>query len=122
MIRLVYALRRLRGLSLEDFHRHLRDDRGPLVAGHATRLQMRRYVQSYFIDDPLNEGLRKPRGTAEPYDAVENIWFDRLERARARELPEGARTGALLVGDEAKFVDFSRSTIFVTKERIIVDR
>jgi hypothetical protein len=35
---------------------------------------------------------------------------------------EGAQAGARLLEDEAKFIDFTKSTIFLTEEHVIFDR
>ncbi|MDO8671971.1 MAG: EthD domain-containing protein [Dehalococcoidia bacterium] len=117
MIRLVYFLRRDRGMSLDDFHRYLRDIRGPLLAGHSTDLHIRRCVHSYFAELPQDEGARKGRGAAEPYDALEEIWFDSPEEAAVVfESDEGRRAAAELVRDESQFVDFARSSLWFAIE------
>ena len=81
-----------------------------------------RYLQVHHFPMPLAEALRAQRGRMEePYIGHAEVWFDRLETPRERTLPGSPRVGALVLEDEAKFVDFSRSTLFMTKERIVVD-
>ena len=76
MIRLVYVLRRLPNLSRQEFQTYWQDTHGPLVAKHSTVMRVRRYVQTHTLDDPINDLLQAPRGTAEPYDGVAELWWN----------------------------------------------
>jgi uncharacterized protein (TIGR02118 family) len=76
VIRFVYVVRRLPKFSRQEFQRYWRENHGPLVAKHSTSMRIRRYVQSHTIEDPLNEMMRAPRGTMEPYDGVADLWWN----------------------------------------------
>ena len=82
MIRLVFALRRKSGMSVEEFQEHLVRKYGPLMASFGDVLGVRKYVQSVTLDgDPAVAGWIASRGSAmEPsYDAVSEVWWDTLE-------------------------------------------
>ena len=117
MIRLVYVLRRLANMSRHEFQGYWRDVHGPLVAKHSTTLRARRYVQTHTLDDPINDILRQPRGTLEPFDGVAELWWNREnEVAEAIAGPQGRKAAEELVEDERKFIDFSRSSIYWATE------
>ncbi|ODT87956.1 EthD domain-containing protein [Phenylobacterium sp. SCN 70-31] len=123
MIKLVYVIARRPELSREAFSEYWRDRHGPLVAKHADALCMRKYVQSHLVDHPANEGMRAVRGMRTPADGITEVWWDSLEDFRAAyATPEGAAAGAELAADEARFIDFAGSTVFLTKEHEIFDR
>ncbi len=123
MIKLVYVITRRSDLSPEAFadfwlHRH-----GPLVAEHAATLRLRKYVQSHLFDHPANEGMRAARGMLPPVDGITEVWWDSIEDFQGAYATEaGAKAGAALAEDEAKFIDFTRSTVFLTQEHPIFDR
>ena len=102
---------------MEEFQDYMSTQHGPLVAGHATSLGMRRYRQSYSIDDPFNEFIREIRGTMAPYDGVNEIWWNSSEElAAALATPEGKQAAQDILEDERKFVDFSESALWFAIE------
>ena len=117
MIRLVYVLRRLPNLSRQEFQTYWRDTHGPLVAKHSTTMRVRRYVQTHTLDDPINDLLQAPRGTAEPYDGVAELWWNHEnEVVEGVGSPEGQKAAEEALEDEKKFIDFSRSSIYWATE------
>ncbi len=118
MIRLNFALRRLPGLSRAEFQRYWREKHGSLVAGVARSLRMRRYVQSHTLEDPLVDALRTAHaGMEEPFDGIASVWFDsRDDLIVATTSDEGRNAGALLLEDERRFIDLTRSPIWVCRE------
>jgi EthD domain len=77
----------------------------------------------HTVESPLNQALVESRGTAPIHQGITEVWWDSMEELEAAvATPEGAAAGARLVEDEAKFIDFSRSTIFITEEHTIFDR
>lgn len=115
MVRLIYLLRRKPELSLADFQAYWRENHGPLVAKHATTLNILRYVQVHTIDDPMNEGLGGERGQMEkPYDGVAELWWtDRDALTAPNATAEGLSAGAELLEDEKKFIDLPNSPIWL---------
>lgn len=122
MIKLVYVIVRREGLSAERFRDYWRTQHGPLVAAQAEALKLRKYVQSHPFDDPLSEGMRAVRGMRGPADGVTEVWWDSLaDFQSAYATPQGREAGRILADDEAKFIDFERSAVFLTKEHVIFD-
>ena len=118
MIRLNFALRRVPKLSRADFQRTWREEHGPLVAGVARTLRIRRYLQSHAVDDPLYDGLRTARtGMHEPFDGIASLWWDSREDLVAAMTSEaGRKAGAMLLEDEKRFIDHARSPLWVSQE------
>ena len=117
MIRLVYVIRRLANLSRQEFQDYWRNVHGPLAAKHSTALGIRRYVQTHTLDDPINDLLKEPRGTLEPFDGVAELWWNHEnELAEAAAGPQGKEAAEELLEDERKFIDSSRSSIYLATE------
>jgi hypothetical protein len=118
MIRLVFALRRKAGLSLQEFQDDWRLRHGPLVASFATDLNILRYVQTHTLDDPANEAAQRARGNMEPhFDGVAELWWETeaaLEEAVAS--AAGAAAGAALLADEQRFIDLPNSPLWLAYE------
>jgi uncharacterized protein (TIGR02118 family) len=122
MIKLVYVIVRREGMSAERFRDYWLTRHGPLVAAQAEALKLRKYVQSHPFDDPASEGMRAVRGMRGPADGVTEVWWDSLEDFQsAYATPQGAEAGRILAEDEAKFIDFEKSAVFLTEEHLIFD-
>ena len=116
MLKVVYCLRRQPHLARAEFQAYWRTVHGPLVAERAAVLGICRYVQSHTLDDAAQAPLRAPRGTAEPYDGIAELWL-----ATAGTSTPQARAAALaLLEDERHFIDLARSCVFVTAEHEVV--
>jgi uncharacterized protein (TIGR02118 family) len=121
MVKLVFPLRRLPGLTRAEFQRYWLETHGPLVRRHARALHIRRYVQVHTLDDPLNAVLRESRGTLEPYDGVAELWWDSREAMEAALATPAAQQAAReLLEDEQRFIDLGRSALWLGTERPIV--
>ena len=123
MIRLNFALRRLANLSRAEFQRYWRSQHGPLVGSVARPLRMRRYVQSHTIEDLFYDGLRAARpGMHEPFDGIASVWFDsREDLVAAMSSDEGRKAAALLLEDERRFIDLTRSPLWVSQEIVQIN-
>ena len=122
MIKLVYVITRRADLSAEAFHDYWLDRHGQLVAAQAEALRLRKYVQSHLIEHPANEALRSVRGMLPPVDGITEVWWDSVEDLHAAYATEaGAASGRILADDEAKFIDFANSQVFLTREHPIFD-
>jgi hypothetical protein len=88
----------------------------------ADRIGARRYVQSHTLDTPLNAVLIESRGMSPGADGITEVWWDSLEQLQAAvSTPEGGEAMQMLLEDERRFIDFARSTIFMTEEHEIFD-
>jgi uncharacterized protein (TIGR02118 family) len=116
MVKLVFCCRRRAELTPEEFRRRWRDVHGPLVKRLRERLpMMRRYVQSHTICGSMTDALRASRGAAEPFDGITEVWFDSIESMLAHD-PDALAAAQQLYEDEAQFIDFARSAVFLTEE------
>jgi len=118
MIRLTFLLRRKQGTSLDEFQRYWRETHGPLVAKHATTLNILRYVQVHTLEDPINDQLAGARGKMEtPYDGVAELWWTNRDALMASfDSSAGREAGEELVQDEAKFIDLPNSPLWFNYE------
>ncbi len=117
MIKMTYVVRRRPELSEEEFHRYWFEIHGPLVASVKDVLNIKRYVQVHTVAD----SGRKDRGMPEAHDGVAELWWDSVDSLRQPGTTEEGRKAALLLAeDEAKFIDFTRSSIALAEERVIV--
>ncbi|THD55838.1 EthD domain-containing protein [Phenylobacterium sp.] len=121
MIKLTFCLIRLPHLSREAFQAYWFDTHGPLVASVAEALQIRRYVQTHSLPADLNLEIRSARAAPAEYDGVAELWFDSLTAVTANaQRPEARAAGALLLKDERRFIDLSKSPLWWSEERPVV--
>ncbi|RLB51691.1 MAG: ethyl tert-butyl ether degradation protein EthD [Deltaproteobacteria bacterium] len=117
MIKFVMCLTRHPSLTRDEFREYWKEKHGPFFMSHADSMGARKYVQSYTLDTPLNEGLRTSRGMLPEYDGVAEVWFDSEEALIAgMSSPEGQELGAALLEDEGNFIDHSKSSAFIVEE------
>lgn len=120
-MKVIYCLRRLPRLTVEEFQSYWFEVHGPLVRAHREVLRIVRYVQIHTGSGPFQEKLRAFRGSPEPYDGVAEIWYasrDALE-SLGRD-PAAREASRLLYEDEKRFVDSPRSPIFFGEEKTVV--
>jgi uncharacterized protein (TIGR02118 family) len=122
MIKLTFCLKRLPGLSREEFQTYWRETHAPLVQRHARVLGIARYVQSHSLPEGAAAALAQARGSAgQDYDGVAELWWDSMESFAGPGLTaEGRAAGQELLEDEARFIDLPNSPIFLVEERKFV--
>jgi len=123
MLKLAFCLRRLPHLSRDEFHRYWYETHAPLVRSHADALAIRRYVQLHTVADDLNAVLRAGRGGPDSYDGIAELWWDdraTFERVLASE--PGRTAARTLLEDERRFIDLTRSPLWLADERAIIPR
>lgn len=119
LVKLHFPLRHHAHQTLAEAQLYWRTTHGPLIRSMAQGMGILRYQQVHYFASPLEQALREPRGTVPPpYMGHAEVWFERP----ARSGPEGVEGNRRAVADEAKFIDFKRSTMFLTKERVFIDR
>jgi len=118
MIRLTFLLRRKPELSRTEFQKYWRENHGPLVASHATTLNILRYVQVHSLEEDQGEQLPGARGVMEKaYDGVAELWWDkRDEMVSAHTSDKGQAAAQELLEDEAKFIDLPQSPLWFNYE------
>ncbi|MEP5938112.1 MAG: EthD domain-containing protein [Erythrobacter sp.] len=125
MIKLTFCLRRLPALSREEFQRTWRDDHAPLVKAAAQHLGIKRYVQCHTDDNAMIAAGAAVRGIAhgdgEDFDGIAELWFDdEIRTEPATDHDQAAKHAKILLEDEARFIDFTRSRMFATHENVVI--
>jgi uncharacterized protein (TIGR02118 family) len=122
MLKMVFCLRRNPEMSREEFVRYWHDNHAPLVEKTLEPFGLRRYVLATTIDSDLNAFVAASRGTPPAYDGVAELWFDGPEvLVEGMASPEGMAASALLLEDEARFIDLANSPLFLAEERVIIE-
>jgi len=122
VVKLVFCLHRRADIDEAEFHRYWTEEHGPLAASLAPVLGIRKYVQLHTIPGGANKALASGRGAPEHFDGVAELWFDSLDSMfAAASSADGAAAAETLRIDEARFIDHSRSPIFVGEERPFLD-
>ena len=118
MVKMVMCLCRRPDLTREQFQDYWLNEHGPFFQKNAGIMRSKRYVQAHTIDPPLNDGLRSSRGMLPEFDGVAEVWFESEEDLMAAmSSPEGQELSAALLEDEGNFVDHSKSSAFIVRER-----
>ena len=114
MLKLIHCLRRLPGLSLEEFHAHWLEHHSRLVVGDRP---IRRYVQYHRLtNDPIYEAMAQAEGAStETYDGISITWWDDSQTMA------GSPEAGAAVEDEKHFIDHENSTLCLTEERVIIE-
>ena len=122
-IKLIYPLRRLTSLPKDEAQLYWRMQHGPIVRRYGLALGVLRYIQVHRFEDPLEEGLRKIFGVEEePFDGHAELWWDRTSLLAALNTQEGQEAFQALIEDESRFIDFSRSCLWFSKEWVLFER
>ncbi len=124
LVKLFFGLRHPENQTLEQAQLYWRTNHGPTIRNYAAqRMRIKRYFQVHRCEEPLEQELRKSRGTLVPsYTGHAEAWFDRNDLAIGASTPEGKRALDLAIEDERKFIDFQRSVLLIGKERTFIDR
>ena len=121
MVKITFCLRKVDQLSPQEFQRHWYEIHAPLVRKHQKARRIVRYVQFHSDFGPLTEKLRTFRNSPDPYDGVAEIWYESREALETLGKDPDARAASReLLEDEKRFVDLSRSPIWVGEEKVIV--
>ncbi len=122
MIKLVYCVRKRRELSLAEFNRYWLERHGALIRDHARALGATRYVQSHRCAPEEDVAIMKSRGLSEPFDGVGELWWPDLDSYRQHVRSPAAReVRRTLLEDEARFIDFAQSKLFLTEEQTVFE-
>lgn len=123
MIKLSYLMRRLPHLSREKFQKYWSEKHPSAVGPEAIpTLGVRRYVQVLTLDTDLRDLVIGPRtGLVEPFDGIAELWVDSLEALERDWSTDQAKEFIqAFFEDEQNFIDWSRSTILVSKENVVM--
>ncbi len=120
VVKLYFPLRHRGELSFEEAQLYWRTHHGPVIRRQADGAGILRYVQVHQAELEIGAQLRAARGTeVEPYLGHAEVWFDRAGTAAT---PERRAASQRAYEDEANFIDFARSTMWLAKEHVFIDR
>ena len=120
VVKLYFPLRHRAEQSLAEAQRYWRTSHGPLIRSQAHASGILRYQQVHRFESAFETALRESRGTRTPaYTGHAEVWFD---RSSSRSGPEAEAAVRRAIEDEARFIDFKRSAIWIAKERVFIDR
>jgi len=117
-LRMTAALRRLPGVTRAEFRRRWLDIHAPLALENNDVLGFGHYVQLHSPDDAEEFRLRASRRAPEPFDGVSEIWLDDVHPTPER----NAEGRGVIMADEAHFLDRTRSILWMSEVRVVVDR
>ena len=120
-IRLIFCLRRRPELTREEFQAYWLNRHADIMRRYAPLLNVASYTQLHTVHVPELSGISEVRGTPEAFDGVAEACFETLQSILAtRRDPAAAQALKELMIDEGKFIDFSRSPIFITRAHKVV--
>jgi uncharacterized protein (TIGR02118 family) len=123
MVKVVFAARRRKDLSQEEFQEYWLTRHGPLARSFADALRASRYVQSHTISEDIGAAFRQARGVKATFDGIAEVWWESLEvMAAIGSNAQSLEAASALMQDEAKFIDFENSAMFITEEHEIFNR
>ena len=121
MIKLTFCLIRRAEFTRESFQAYWFDNHAPLVASVKDALRIRRYVQTHSLPADTETDLRASRGGPAGYDGVAELWWDSLDdMAATAGDPAAQEAGRLLLEDEKKFIDLSKSPLWWGVEKPVI--
>ena len=123
MIKISYLMRRLPHLSLEEFQSYW-SEKHPQCAPEdwISTLGVKRYVQVLPLETEARNLVIGPRtGLVEPFDGIAELYVESIESIESKWSTEKVKEYIeIFFKDEQKFVDWSRSTILVSNENIVM--
>jgi hypothetical protein len=123
MIKIFYLMRRLPHLSLEDFQSYWSEKHPQAAPEDAfSTLGVKRYIQVLPLETEARDLVIGPRtGLVEPLDGIAELWVESIEALETNWSTEKAKEYIkIFFKDEQNFIDWSRSTILVSKENIVM--
>jgi hypothetical protein len=123
MIKIFYLMRRLPHLSLEDFQSYWSEKHPQAAPEDAfSTLGVKRYIQVLPLETEARNLVIGPRtGLVEPFDGIAELWVESIEAIETNWSTEKAKEYIkIFFKDEQNFIDWSRSTILVSKENIVM--
>jgi uncharacterized protein (TIGR02118 family) len=121
VVKMSFVFRRPLGMSRQECQGYWRDIHGQMLLRQASDFPLRRYLQSHTLEDPISDRFREERGAEEPYDGVAEMWGVLDELAEAAATPEGQKAADEFLQDERRFIDSTRSSIWLAKEHVVID-
>lgn len=116
-------MRRLPHLSLEEFQSYWSEKHPQAAPEDAfSTLGVKRYVQVLPLETDARNLVIGPRtGLVEPFDGIAELWVESIEALERDWSTERVKEYVeIFFKDEQNFIDWTRSTILVSKENIVM--
>ncbi|MFE9818486.1 EthD domain-containing protein [Streptomyces sp. NBC_00236] len=111
MIKFVFMINRVAGMTFGEFVAHHRDRHAPLFTSIP---EARQYVKKYTVSHPVPAG-----GYPSPsYDGLTEIWFESWADHDAFFASKNYKE--LVNPDESRFIDRHSVAVMVTEERVVI--
>ncbi|MDT0609075.1 EthD domain-containing protein [Streptomyces lancefieldiae] len=111
MLKFIFMINRIEGMSFERFVEYHRNRHAPLFTSIP---EAQRYVRKYTVSHPV----RAENYPSPAYDGLTEIWFESWEDHHAFFASENYKK--LVNPDEAKFIDVSSVAFMVTEEEVVI--
>lgn len=122
MIKLAFCIRRLPGMSRDEFQDYWRNRHADLVMSLQPVIGFKRYVQFHGGYDKLSTKAAEFRQSPEPYDGIAELWWEDEETMIKASSSKAARAGfAVLYEDEKNFIDLANSPMWYGTEHVIYE-
>ena len=123
MIKISYLIRRLPNLSREEFQTYWSEKHPQSAPADAfSVLGVKRYIQVLPLESDSKDLVIGPRtGLVEQFDGIAELWVE-SEEALIRDWSsdKAKEYVKIFFEDEKNFIDWTRSTILVAKENIVI--
>ena len=116
MVRMIYCVMRKEGVSVKAFRDYFVSTHKDKICAVARQLKAKKFSQSLAL--MVEEGfmLMARRGTAPPYDGINEIWWDSArdfsKQVNAIEIEQVLEQ---FFSGEEEFIDLHRSRLFFTE-------
>lgn len=121
MMRMLFCLRRVPKLSLEEFQAYWLNEHAPLVQRHAETIGLALYRQNHTVDDAMLSPLLRGRLSDDPFDGIAELgWTSKEALLGGGNDPAVRAANRELFEDEKRFIDLGRSPIFFAETHEIV--
>ena len=123
MVKISYLVRRLPHLSRDEFLTYWTEKHPQVAPEDAfSTLGVKRYVQVFPLETVARNLVVGPRtGLVEQFDGIAELWVE-SEEALARDwsTDKAQKYLNIFFEDEKNFIDWTRSTILVSEENIVM--
>ena len=116
-------MRRLPSLTLEEFQAYWSEKHPQAAPADAfSTLGVKRYVQVLPLETSARDLVIGPRtGLEESFDGIAELWVEDIEAIERDWSTDKAKEYLeIFFKDEQNFIDWTRSTILVSKENVVI--
>ena len=123
MVKISYLMRRKPDMTRQQFLDYW-SNQHPAAGGEGSfeALGVKRYIQTHTLDLPVRKWVVNPReGLVPEFDGVAELWVEKEFLEKEWPTQKVQDLIAKFYADELNFVDWSRSTILLSKELVYMD-